>query len=252
MSKFPPAKPGLCRRDILSHGALAVIAAAVGTNAQAATAVAPDPVPGNALRVAFVIDEWVNMIDVAGAWEVFQDTRVEAGRKGARAFYLYAVGPATGQLYRTTGNDGGGLPIQANFAFADAPPPDVIVMGAQHAPDGKEKIEWIKNAAPGARIVMSVCTGAFLLARTGLLNGLSATTHHEYFDSFEEKFPEVKLIRGRRFVDNGKFVTAGGLTSGIDSALHVVSRLVGKEQARATAEYMEYSSDGWETGALVA
>jgi transcriptional regulator GlxA family with amidase domain len=80
------------------------------------------------------------------------------------------------------------------------------------------KVEWLKKIAPDADIVMSVCTGAFLLARTGLLDGLSATTHHDFFDDFEREFPKLKLIRGRRFVDNGKFVTAGGLTSGVDGA----------------------------------
>jgi transcriptional regulator GlxA family with amidase domain len=92
---------------------------------------------------------------------------------------------------------------------------------------------------------MSVCTGAFQLARAGLLKGIPATTHHDYWDSFAKEFPDIELKRGLRFVDNGRIVTAGGLTSGIDMALHVVSRYFGVAAAEATAAYMEYSSDAW-------
>ena len=92
---------------------------------------------------------------------------------------------------------------------------------------------------------MSVCTGAFQLARAGLLKGIPATTHHDFFDSFAKEFPDVELRRGLRFVDSGRIATAGGLTSGIDLALHIVSRYFGVETAAATATYMEYSSDAW-------
>ena len=142
------------------------------------------------------------------------------------------------------------MPFVPNHTLADAPRPDVIVMGAQQRPDHPEKIAWIRKNEGAAKLVMSVCTGAFLLARTGLLDGKEATTHHLYFDGFAEKFPKVKLVRGRRFVDNGKVISAGGLTSGIDGALHAVSRLVGATVAESTAVYMEYESAGWRTGAL--
>jgi transcriptional regulator GlxA family with amidase domain len=94
---------------------------------------------------------------------------------------------------------------------------------------------------------MSVCTGAFILASTGLLDGLSATTHHFFFDQFAQKFPNVTLVRGRRFVDNGKLITAGGLTSGVDAALHVVQRYYGPAVTQRVADYMEYQSSGWRT-----
>jgi DNA gyrase/topoisomerase IV subunit A len=98
--------------------------------------------------------------------------------------------------------------------------------------------------------VVSVCTGAFILARSGLLDGKSASTHHWFWDRFANNFPQVKLEKGVRFVDNGKVLTAGGLTSGIDVALHIVERYYGREVAQATAEYMEYQSDGWKRGGL--
>jgi transcriptional regulator GlxA family with amidase domain len=94
---------------------------------------------------------------------------------------------------------------------------------------------------------MSVCTGAFQLARAGLLKGIPATTHHEFFDNFAREFPDIELRRGLRFVDSGRIATAGGLTSGIDMALHVVTRYFGHDVAQTTADYMEYTSDAWRT-----
>jgi transcriptional regulator GlxA family with amidase domain len=74
---------------------------------------------------------------------------------------------------------------------------------------------------------------------------MPATTHHEFWDKFNEEFPDIELRRGVRFVDSGRIATAGGLTSGIDMALHIVSRYFGTDAAAATARYMEYSSDAW-------
>ncbi|MGH8263283.1 MAG: hypothetical protein ACRETU_13435, partial [Steroidobacterales bacterium] len=86
------------------------------------------------------------------------------------------------------------------------------------------------------------------LGKAGLLEGLKATTHHEFWDDLAKAFPKVTLERGVRFVDNGHIATAGGLTSGIDLALHVVSRYYGNEVAAATAKYLEYASERWQAG----
>lgn len=92
---------------------------------------------------------------------------------------------------------------------------------------------------------MSVCTGAFQLARAGPLKGIAATTHHEFWDSFNEDLPDTELRRSLRFVDSGRIATAGGLTSGIDMALHVVARYFSVAATAATAAYMEYTSEAW-------
>ena len=93
---------------------------------------------------------------------------------------------------------------------------------------------------------MSVCTGAFQLGKAGLLSGKTATTHHDFLDRFAQSFPDVKVKRGLRFVeDDEKISTAGGLSSGIDLALRVVDRYFGRDVAQATATYMEYQSKGW-------
>jgi transcriptional regulator GlxA family with amidase domain len=134
-----------------------------------------------------------------------------------------------------------GLLMTPLFSYEDAPQPNIIVMGAQgrHTP---AKIAWIRKAAKKADVVMSVCTGAFLLAKTGLLDGLRTTTHHDFYDSFEKQFPRVTLVRGPRYVENdgGTICSAGGITSGIELALRVVSRYFGDGAAARTAYYMEY------------
>jgi transcriptional regulator GlxA family with amidase domain len=88
---------------------------------------------------------------------------------------------------------------------------------------------------------MSVCTGAFNVAQAGLFDGKSATTHHDFYDTFEQLFPKVKLVRGPRFVDQGRVCSAGGLTSGINLALHVVERYHGTTVADTVAGYMEFA-----------
>jgi len=216
------------------------------SSANAATpSAAPDM--GGRIPVAFVMGPGATMIDFAGPWEVFQD----AGDGENQAFYIYTVSDSTDEIM-TTGNyvndKANGLRFRPDFSFADAPQPRIVMMGAQggHTP---AKIEWIKQAAVKADHVFSNCTGAFLLAKTGLLDGLSATTHHDFFDGFEKQFPKVKLIRDARYVDNGKMITSGGLTSGMDGALHIVERTLGRERAERTIAYMEYSGEGWRTRA---
>jgi transcriptional regulator GlxA family with amidase domain len=189
------------------------------------------------------MDNNATMIDFAGPWEVFQDASVV----DVPGFSIFTVAAGPGP-YQTTGNVVGnrmtGLKFTPDYSFADAPQPKVVLMGAQAGRGDPAKLAWIRAAAENADIVMSVCTGAFLLAGTGLIDGLSATTHHDFFDSFEKQFPRVKLVRGTRFVDNGKFMSAGGLTSGIDAALHVVQRYYGPAIAQQVADYMEYQSAG--------
>lgn len=105
------------------------------------------------------------------------------------------------------------------------------------------KIAWIREASETADVVMSVCTGAFLLAKTGLIDGMIATTHHAYLDDFAKRFPQIRLNRTARYVENpgGKFCSAGGIASGIELALRVVERYFGENTPARTAYYMEYT-----------
>src|SRR5262249_45662122 len=144
------------------------------------------------IPVAFVLTEGATMIDFAGPWEVFQDTEVD----GKEAFRLYTVSDA-----RTPVGTSGGMKVIPDFTFDDAPPPRVVVIPAQGGRSAK-MLAWIRRMTVDGDVVMSVCTGAFRLAMTGVLDGKSATTHHDFYDAFEKAFPRVHLVRGKRFVES--------------------------------------------------
>jgi transcriptional regulator GlxA family with amidase domain len=106
-------------------------------------------------------------------------------------------------------------------------------------------LNWIRQSTKNTDVTMSVCTGAFVLAKTGLLSGKAATTYHGAFVRFATQFPDIQLKRGARFVEDGNLATAGGLSSGIDLALRVVERYYGREVAQKTAYNLEYQGQGW-------
>lgn len=193
------------------------------------------------IPVAFAISEAVTVIDFAGPWEVFQDVHVTDRGKDMEEqmpFQLFTVSDKTEQI---TGS--GGLKLVPDYTFDTVPQPKVVVVPAQR---GSEALPaWLRKMSASTDVIMSVCTGAFQLGKAGLLSGKSATTHHDFFDRFEKAFPDVKVKRGLRFVEEEKISTAGGLSSGIDLALRVVERYFGREVAQNTATYMEYQSKGW-------
>jgi putative intracellular protease/amidase/YHS domain-containing protein len=189
------------------------------------------------ISVAFLISNGAVVIDFCGPWEVFQDAMIP-GRE-EMPFRLYTVAE-TKKPIRTSG----GMQIVPDYTIQNAPPPKVIVIPAQSEPS-PAVLEWIRKSSKTTDVTMSVCTGAFVLAKTGLLNGKSATTYHGAFGRFAMQFPNVQLKRGARFVENGNLATAGGLSSGIDLALHVVERYYGRDVARKAAYNMEYQGEGW-------
>ena len=225
------------RRDFIGT-ALASSVALFGIGRAVAAGGALVPLPKRRrIRVAFMLGDDTNVIDTAGPWEVFQDVMIHADEH-YYPFELYTVAPAEDLLRMT-----GGLQVKPDFSIQNAPQPHVIVVPAQKST--AESRAWLARASAGTDLTMSICTGAYQLARAGLLKGIPATTHHDFWDDFQREFPGIELRRGPRFVDNGRIATAGGLTSGIDLALHVVARYFGTEVAAATAAYMEYSSDAW-------
>jgi transcriptional regulator GlxA family with amidase domain len=120
----------------------------------------------------------------------------------------------------------------------------VVVIPAQNGATDAA-LEWIRQVTRHTDVTMSVCTGAYVLAHTGLLSGKSATTHHSSYSDFAIQFPDVRMVRGARFVESGNLATAGGLSSGIDLSLRVVERYFGRDVAAQTAYYMEYQGQGW-------
>jgi len=189
------------------------------------------------IPVAFLISEGAVIIDFCGPWEVFQDVMVP-GRHD-QPFRLYTVSESTSPIRAS-----GGMQIVPDYTLTNAPAPKVIVIPAQRKPS-PAMLEWIRKNSKDTDVTMSVCTGAFVLAKTGLLSGKSATTFHSAFGSFAREFPDIQLKRGARFVEDGNLATAGGLSSGIDLALRVVERYFGREVAQKTAYNMEYQGQGW-------
>jgi transcriptional regulator GlxA family with amidase domain len=196
-----------------------------------ASAAAPKPV-----TVVFTVSEMANVMDIAGSWEVFQDV---ADDNGQSLFRLIVVGKTRTPVHLT-----GGMTVTPDYTFAEAPKADIVVIGAQMA--SPELTAFLKRKYQEGATLMSVCTGAFQLASTGLLDGKRATTHHDFFASFAKKYPKVTLMRGDRYVESGeRLYTAGGLTSGVDLSLHMVELRLGHKTAAGVANYMEYGGTGW-------
>jgi transcriptional regulator GlxA family with amidase domain len=133
----------------------------------------------------------------------------------------------------------------ADHGFADCPPLEVLLvpggMGTRREIDNQVLLAWLRERAAAAEIVTSVCTGASLLARTGLLDGRRATTNKRAFDWVVSTGPAVDWVRSARWVDDGKFVTSSGVSAGIDMALHLIERTVDAETAAQVARVMEYT-----------
>jgi len=194
--------------------------------------------PANAsIPVAFLISEGAVVIDFCGPWEVFERVSIP-GRK-FDAFSLYTVAETAAPVVAS-----GGLKIIPNYTIANAPAPKVIVIPAQ-SPASEATKAWIRNATKNTDVTMSVCTGAFVLASTGLLSGKAATTHHGAYVDLAMQYPDIHVQRGARFVESGNLATAGGLTSGMDLALRVVERYFGQDVASQTASLLEYQGQGW-------
>ena len=240
------------RREFITQTAgLGVVVAAAGAPGYPFSVIPPvsietsssklTPPAKGKIPVAFAISEGATVIDFAGPWEVFQDVHVSdrgSNHDDQMPFQLFTVAE---KIETITGS--GGLKLVPDYTFENVPTPKVVVVPAQR---GSQALHaWLRKIAPSTDLVMSVCTGAFQLGKAGLLNGKSATTHHEFLDRFAQTFPEVAVKRGLRFVEEDKISTAGGLSSGIDLALRVVDRYFGRDVAQATATYMEYQSKGW-------
>jgi putative intracellular protease/amidase/YHS domain-containing protein len=206
-------------------------------NPSAVTTNSLKPPTQGSISVAFLISEGAVMIDFTGPWEVFQDVMIPG--RADHPFRLYTVSESTSPIHAS-----GGMKIVPDYTFGNAPAPKVIVIPAQSQPS-EATLEWIRKSTKTTDATMSVCTGAFVLAKTGLLSGKAATTYHGAFVSFANEFPDIHLKRGARFVEDGNLATAGGLSSGIDLALRVVERYFGREVAQKTAYNMEYQGLGW-------
>jgi CubicO group peptidase (beta-lactamase class C family)/putative intracellular protease/amidase len=181
------------------------------------------------VTVAILLFDGVEIIDYSGPWEVF----------GQAGFVVHTVAEKAEPIKTTFGQR-----VVPDYTLVNSPPADILLVPGGRVSiellTNKRVIEWIQAGARDARYVMSVCTGAFLLARAGLLDGQAATTFHKSLDRLARSAPKTRVVRDQRFVDNGKVITTAGLSSGIDGALHLVAKIKGKGAAQQTALGLEY------------
>jgi len=190
--------------------------------------------------VAVLLYNGVEIIDIAGPWEVF----------GAAGFLVHTVAEKVEPLTLVFGQK-----VLPDYTFDNSPRADILLVpggGYEQSMKNQRLIEWIKAKSKDVRYVMSVCTGAFLLGKAGLLDGQKATCTYGMVEDLST-FPNTKVVYNTRYVDSGKIITTAGLTSGIDGAIHIVSKMLSKGEAQSVALNIEYhwdSESSWARGAM--
>lgn len=186
--------------------------------------------------LAILIFDEVEVLDFCGPFEVF-------------SVAIRFVQPAAFQVLTVAENSGpirtrGGMSVNPHHTIRDVPPPALLLVpggqGTRTEMHNPVLIDWIRQTAAKAELVLSVCTGALMLATAGLLDGLEATTHHGSIDLLKQTAPRSTVHADRRYVDNGRIICSAGIAAGIDMSLHVVARLHGEDVAASTAKQMEY------------
>ena len=196
-------------------------------------------------NVAILLFDDVELLDFAGPGEVFQ----QAGFNGRNAFNVYTVAVNKKEITSQSF-----LKVTTQYLVDDCPMPDILVIpgGNTIAQVNNEKlISWIKTVNQKAEYVLSVCNGVRLLAKTGALDGLTATSHFRAVDNLAKEFPKVKMVKGKRFVDNGRIITTEGVSAGIDGSLYLVSKIFNKEVANDIAVQMMYNWKPDMPGAII-
>lgn len=186
------------------------------------------------MNIGIYIYDQAEVLDFSGPFEVFSTT----ARLAAAGLNVFLVADAAGPVIAR-----GGFSVNPHYTIARHPPVDVLVVAGgvhQQALQQPAAISWIASTAARASLVASVCTGAFLLAEAGLLEGCQATTHWEDQQALAAAYPGLEVIEGVRWVDAGKVVTSGGISAGIDMSLYLISRLFDTALAEKTARQMEF------------
>ncbi len=193
------------------------------------------------LRVGIYLYPEVEVLDFAGPFEVFSTASRVARRldpSAAPPFSVVLLATARGPLRAR-----GGFTVVPDHAIAEHPPLDVLLVpGGVHEPElaRPEGIAWIARQAGAVRLTASVCTGAFLLARAGVLSGLEVTTHWEDCEDLRRAFPDLVVREGVRYVEHERVMTSAGISAGLDMSLRMVARLASQELAERTARQMDY------------
>ncbi|MCK5741809.1 MAG: DJ-1/PfpI family protein [Chlorobi bacterium] len=199
---------------------------------------AQDKAETKVYNVAVLVYDSIYLLDFAGPLEVFADS---FSKDGKHLFNVYTVAPDSGSIRAHTG-----LVVTPDYTLEDMPAPDIFVVpgGNLGLLNGNDKLKkQIIETSNQSDMVLSVCTGAFILSAAGLLDGMEATTWYGAVDRLQKITPKAKVVKNKRITINEKLITTAGVSAGIDGALHIVGKLFGKETAAATAKYIEY--DCW-------
>jgi transcriptional regulator GlxA family with amidase domain len=183
----------------------------------------------------FIFDN-VEVLDFTGPFEIFNSANRILRQE---VFKVYTVSENINKL-----NARNSLQVTPDYSIRDCPEPDILIIpggeGRKIQMNNKIVLDWINLCYDNLKFLFSICTGAFILGNTGLLNGLKATTHHLSYDEFEITFPEAELIRNVPYIDNGKIITSAGISTGMKASLHLLDKISGGDLGGKTAEYMEY------------
>jgi transcriptional regulator GlxA family with amidase domain len=191
----------------------------------------------NTRNTAILLFNDIEVLDFAGPFEVFSTANTEHGET---IFNVYTFAEKRGIISARNG-----LKVTPDFTFENSPEPDILVIpggnGRKIEMNNPVLLNWIKEKFTSLEYLLSVCTGAFIVGKTGLLDGMEATTHHYSYDEFENTFPNIKLIKNTKYVDNGKIITSAGVSSGINMSLYVVGKLFSEELKLKTASHIEFN-----------
>lgn len=208
----------------------ALVALAVVLSASAAEAK-----PRN---VAIVVYDHAEILDFAGPAEVLAAASGFARTGGENAMNVYLVAKTTKPIKMQ-----GFIEVTPTYSIDNAPRPDLVVIPggmSENLSNDPAMMTWLTQVTAASAATLTVCTGAFPLAKAGVFDGLEITTFYGAVEGLRAIAPKAKVTHGRRFVDNGKYITTAGVSAGIDGALHLTARLYGRRVADQTARYMEY------------
>ena len=187
------------------------------------------------MKVAILVYDGVYLLDFCGPLEVFHDTMLD----NSPAFEVMLVAPTIKAIKSHTNTR-----ITPDFSIDTCPKPDILVIPGGDLSIGKSNPrigKWIQEMSLSAKMIMSVCTGAFILADLGMLDGLKATTWYGAIEHLQKKYPRIQVVKNQRVTDNDTIITTAGVSAGIDGSLYIVSKLFGPDTAKITAEFIEYS-----------
>ena len=195
------------------------------------------------INVGILIFDEVEVLDFAGPFEVFSRTRLLKGAGSRRSDDSAPFNPFTVSIDKKPVTATGGLKIISDYTIKDCPKIEILIIpggfGTRTLLNNESLLSWIKSIADQATTTSSVCTGALLLAKAGLLEGKRATTHWGAIEALKSISKDIQVINNRRIV-NDEIITSAGVSSGIDMAFMLVENLYGEQVASDTAKYIEF------------